>query len=494
MPTVVDHLITRHTLDSKGYVQGAKQVLSSTQGIASKIGSLAGTAGALSVTGMVAFAVNSAVSFDTLTRSLTAVTKSGERAAKVLSFVDKLAIPSVFDSEALAQAATTLEAFGLTTERWLPIVEKLGTVFGGTSGDLMQFVNAIGMIKAGRAGEGLEALGRAGVSRDALKLRGIEFDKGGSLKSEIGALMQAVEAEVNQRFGNLGEVMGGGAAAKFASFTDAMKRGMRDVGNAILTFALPYVERLASWLQEMTQSGQMEKFGQRIVSVFEAVSATLSKVWSILSLIPTPILGIGIAIMALKSPISTIIMLSTAMKASLVEAGTKGAAAMAVAAGKMILLSAAIGGALYIAEGLREWSRRKDLEAEVEGEVPYYVDEIDPKTGKKRRRITTEEERKESRKRIRAEKAKAKLESETGIDLDALANSGTLQTTDPIASESVRVLRAIESNTAPIREMMQYIFGGGELGRSGVSVASMRGGGGSTSKQLRQLRSIGVIT
>ena len=119
---------------------------------------MASVAGMAGLVGLSTYAVNAAISYDTLSRSLTAITKSGERAKQVLNFADVLAGPSVFGSEELASAALTLEAFGLKTEKYLPVVEKLGTIFGGTAGDMMQFVNSLGMLKGGRSGEAFESL------------------------------------------------------------------------------------------------------------------------------------------------------------------------------------------------------------------------------------------------------------------------------------------------------------------------------------------------
>ena len=43
MSTVVDELVTRMTLDPKGYQSGANQVLSTTNKVASGLGTLTGT-------------------------------------------------------------------------------------------------------------------------------------------------------------------------------------------------------------------------------------------------------------------------------------------------------------------------------------------------------------------------------------------------------------------------------------------------------------------
>lgn len=492
MATTVDTLVTKYTLDPSGYSQGASKVASTTQGLASKIGVLAGTAGALSLTGMAAFAINSAVSFDTLTRSLTAVTKSGDRAAQVLKFVDKLAIPSIFDSEALAQAATTLEAFGLTTERFLPIAEKLGTVFGGTTQDLMQFVNALGMIRGGRVGEGIEALSRAGIGREALGKRGMAFDKGGSYLGDVKTLLKAIEAEVNDRFGKIGEIMGEGAAAKFASFTDSLKRGMRDIGNAILTFGLPYVTKLADAIQEMTENGTFREWGDRLVSIFKVMSTIIGGVMQVFSAIPAPILGMVAALALVKSSLSSLTPMAAAFGTAMKVAMEQGAMATMALITKVTAATVAIAFAIYIAEGMKRWIQQKTLQSEAEALIPAF------KTDEKGRFLKDENgkyiqfsdaEREELIRKAKKKILEKKFYDDTGIEPSGMVDSS------PVMSEQVKLLSAIEKNTAPIREMMSYVFGGGELGRAGVGVTSMRGSRSHTSvhRQIAAMTSMGLL-
>jgi hypothetical protein len=287
MASIVDTLITRYTMDPSSYESGARRVTAATQGAGTAIARMVegpiamlgrmassplnGIVAALGVGGLVAAgggAVKAALDYDTMRRSLTAVTQSAERAGQVLRYVDKLAIPSIFTSADLGSAAKTLEAFGLQTERFLPIAEKLGTVFGGTSQDLFQFVDALGMIKGGRTGEGIESLARAGISRDQLKVRGLQFDGGGQFKGQVSQLLDAVEAEVNARFGKLSQEMADGPAAKLASVFDAAGRAVRAVGAAILTVLVPAAERVGSFIQYLVDSGQIEKIATGIAGMF----------------------------------------------------------------------------------------------------------------------------------------------------------------------------------------------------------------------------------
>lgn len=277
MARVIDELITRYVLDDKKYKDGADAVAEHTRRLQSAFGAAERAAKTIGfgvaaigagLIGLGTYAANSAIKFDTLQRSLQAITGSAERAKAILGFVDKLAVPSVFGTEDLGDAARLLEAFGLQTERYLPIVEKLGTVFGGQVEDLKQFANALGMLKAGRGGEALESLGRAGVSRLDLGAKGIKFDGSGQLISSTQETMDAVESIVNEKFGRLSDAMASGPAAKFASLFDNLGRAARTLGQGILRVTMPAIERIGQALENLLNSGAIEKIVQGFEKLF----------------------------------------------------------------------------------------------------------------------------------------------------------------------------------------------------------------------------------
>ena len=289
-----------YELNSKGFEAGAKKVAAasadadkavkksgasamSSGGMLSKLG-----AGAQLVTGTIGAAVGAvaaiavplvmggkaaletATQFDTLQRSLTAITGSGERTGQILSFIDKLAIPSVFDTATLGESAKLLEAFGLSTERFLPIAEKLGTVFGGNAESLNSFVSALGYIKSGRFGEGFESLARGGISRQALTAQGLQFDKGGSFQGTVEQALTAIEIVVNAKFGKLAEEMASGPMAKLASLGDSFNRVMRQIGLSLIDYVVPVFETLASAMENLTK---VNVFGDAIKSFVGSLSS-----------------------------------------------------------------------------------------------------------------------------------------------------------------------------------------------------------------------------
>lgn len=284
MARIVDELITKYTLDASGYQKGADQVARATASAGQSIGGLQGLIGGLAAGaaagGLFAlgkWAVEQAMAFDTMNRSLTAVVGSADRAKQILGFVDELAGPSRFIAQDLGQAALLLEAFGLQTERYLPLAEKLGSLFGGTAADIEQFVRALGMMKGGRAGEALEALARGGITREALMARGLRFNKGGELLSTTSEALDAIESEINAKFGKLSAEMASGPAAKMASLMDAVNKAGRAMGFGILSIAVPAVEKLAGAVEHLVSSGVLQKAVDGVASLFngEAIGDAL---------------------------------------------------------------------------------------------------------------------------------------------------------------------------------------------------------------------------
>jgi hypothetical protein len=279
MAQIIDTLVTEYRMNSKQYEEGAKRVVSSTQGISAVIGratsgigglvtkavaSVGGIGGAISL----GFAAKTAIEFDTIQRSLTALTGSAERAKQILSFTDKLAAPSIFSSQELASGAKLLEALGLQTEKYLPVAEKLGTIFGANEEALMSYITALGYLKGERFGEGFESLSRAGISRTMLKGKGLEFDKGGQFLGSAEQALNAVEQLVTEKFGKLSQEMASGPQAKLASVMDAITRGARVAGAAILSVLVPAAEKVGNFIAYLVDSGRVEKAFKGIASMF----------------------------------------------------------------------------------------------------------------------------------------------------------------------------------------------------------------------------------
>lgn len=263
---VVDTLVTRYVLNAEDYKKGAADIQASTGRLVSgfQVGlsavkglgvGLAGIAG--SVLGLGGMAVKAASDWEVLNSQLAVVTGSFERAREVADFADKLALPSAFfDTKQLASAAKLLETMQLQTERYLPLVSTMASLFGASEESLMGFAAALGRLKAGSFGEAFERMREYGISVQDLMAEGLSFRNGQFqlLDGESAAqgadrALAAVEAVVKKRFGNMDAIMGDTMSAKFATFGETIQKSLRIAGQAI-------TERLAGPF-----AGFVEQFG-----------------------------------------------------------------------------------------------------------------------------------------------------------------------------------------------------------------------------------------
>lgn len=260
MATVVDTLVTRYTLDAQQYRQGAGQVMKDTGAIGAAMDGLLAKAKLLApiigagVLGAGIAAAKSAADWDVLVRQLAVVTGSFERANKIATFAQNLAVPSAFfDTKQLADAARLLEAMNLQTERFLPLASTMASLFGADTQALMEFSSALGRIKSGQFGEAFEALRRYGVSTQLLQGQGLVFDKSGQFQGTADQALAAVENIVKTRFGNMDAIMGNSQMAKFTTILDNISIAMRKAGEQMLKAFGPVLDtagRFASYLQK----------------------------------------------------------------------------------------------------------------------------------------------------------------------------------------------------------------------------------------------------
>lgn len=305
---IIEKVITEYILDADKFKAGADQVMASGKKLVANAGKMGDTIGkgfqmfkglavgatvaSLPMIGLAKTALDSAVAYDTLQRSLNAIVGSAQRTGQILAFVQKLALPSIYTQAQLGEASKTLEAFGLNTERFLPIAEKLGTVFGGTTESLDSFITSLGYLKSGRFGEAFESLARGGISRTALMGEGLKFDKGGQYLGSVDQALTAVEKLVNQKFGQLSKEMASGAGAGLASFSDAWNIAMIKIGTVMLKYVVPIVQTLANALNNLSTSGVLEKLTDGLMSMFDtksigdALISTLAGIMAGLEMIP----------------------------------------------------------------------------------------------------------------------------------------------------------------------------------------------------------------
>lgn len=222
-----------------------------------------GAAGALGA-GIVALgthAVQTAAKFEQFQVTLEVLTGSAQKAQEKLAFIRRLAIPSTFTFQELAEAGTQLEAFRVPLEKALPLIAKLGAAFPNK--ELQDFVNLFGRLGSGDFPD-LEALSGAGLSRLDFIRKGIKFDSQGSLLSSSRETMDALEKIINERYGNILNRIANTTTSKLATVRDKWEQNLKKIGDALVRFVNPILDKIGLFLDRLNKDDNFNKWLQNI--------------------------------------------------------------------------------------------------------------------------------------------------------------------------------------------------------------------------------------
>ncbi len=275
--SIITTLITEFRLNNADYLSKAEQVTKATNAVGRAYQAAAGlmAGGAFAALGGAALKASS--DFDVLNRQLAVVTGSFERAKEIAKFSENLAISSAFfDTKQLATSARLLETFGLTTEKYLPAVETMASLFGASEESLMSFTSALGRLKAGNFGEAFERMREFGISRPDLESVGLKFDKSGSFQGDAQQAIEGVMSIIQSRFGNMGEIMGDANAAKWTTVLDNLSRGLRMVGDVIWKAVTPGLEAMSKAIKTVVDSGRLTEIADKFTRLFTVDPAVLT--------------------------------------------------------------------------------------------------------------------------------------------------------------------------------------------------------------------------
>lgn len=485
--------------DAVRTLEGTARSLGSsiTRAVTSPMAMLAGVTGGAGLIGMAKYALDTSMEMDTLQRRLAGVTGSFRAAADIIKYVQQLAVPSVFDSMQLGNAAVMLEAYGLSAKKWLPIAESITTaMFGPDTGRLQEFVSLLGRAKGGGLGEvfGPEGLGRFGLGRDVFKQMGLAFTKNNEFVGSVDEAMSAIYSVIQTRFGAIAAMMQSGPAAKMASAMDALKMAAKSAGDVMMTSLLPVMEHLTSLLDRLTRGGVIQLaitgfarlFGSlrpqgatgAIVTVIEFILDLPSRIARVLAFVNKHMtflkvtLGAIALLMAVtwgSSIISSIanvakafmavvrvvqMLVTSEMAAALLQSAITGNPA--AIAGVIAATALIAGGAIAAAN----WAR--GMLADI-GQLTR--DNSNPFAERARHLILQG---------LVGGVLNPKMGGPDATGADQATAYG------PGGQQAVGYLRDIRDNTKPLQEMQKAIMGGGDLGRYGVTpaeIASSRGQG-----------------
>jgi hypothetical protein len=213
--------------------------------------------------------VEAAFNFEQLQARLSALT-TPEKATDILGFVRKLAEPSNFTTQQLAEASVQLEAFGLNSKRILPIMAQLGMAFGADSEKLRLLTDMFGRLSQGQLPDA-QVMAQFGISKSKLMKEGIKFDNQGSLLSSTREVMVAIEKIVTRDYGKIFDKMANTGNAKLASLTDVFERLKISVGMQLAETAKGAISSFTNVLTAIEKSGLLERAAKSMLIPFEAL-------------------------------------------------------------------------------------------------------------------------------------------------------------------------------------------------------------------------------
>jgi hypothetical protein len=258
------------------YAEGVQGVLTAFSGVANVILQVA-KAITVAISAIYAFnaaviqsTVQAAFNFEELQKRLSAL-KGPAKANDILDFVRKLAEPSNFTTDELANSAVQLEAFGLNAKRVLPTIAQLGMAFGGGAEKLRLLTDMFGRLSQGQLPD-VQVMSQFGLSKSKLMKEGIKFDNQGSLVSSTREVFVAIEKIVKNNYRKIFEEMANTGNAKLASVTDVFERLKIQVGNSLMDVAKNSLNSLAGLLSAIERTGILEKVAQTMILPFQALA------------------------------------------------------------------------------------------------------------------------------------------------------------------------------------------------------------------------------
>ena len=218
--------------------------------------------------------IKASFAFETLQQRLSALT-TPEKATEILDFVRRLAEPSNFTTEQLANSAVQLQAFGLESRRILPIIAQLGMAFGADSEKLRTLTDMFGRLSQGQMPD-VQVMAGFGISKSKLMKEGIKFDAQGSLISSTRQVFAALEKIVERDYGTIFDKMKNTGDAKLASLVDVFERLKIKIGDALAPLAKTVIDALSKVLGALEGTKILEEMSRILTLPFRAMEKAIT--------------------------------------------------------------------------------------------------------------------------------------------------------------------------------------------------------------------------
>lgn len=285
----VDVLVTKYMMDNRDYIAGSNQVVGATGRVANAIGSYgipiitafttAIIGASTAFAGLAIVSSQKAAEFDAMVKALESVVGSAENAKKALEELHAIAAMPGLGLEEALKGYTALRRTDMTDSMAMRTISAAGNANALASGgraELEQILRAISQIamKPNLSGEELMQLNEAGVP--ASKIIGDKFGTfdGAELKKLGVDSKQALEALV-EGLEKMPKAMGS-AKNSIENLGMALDMAMVGIGTSINNSMTPVIDNITSALENVTENGLFELFGEKLAEIAEATFPALA--------------------------------------------------------------------------------------------------------------------------------------------------------------------------------------------------------------------------
>ncbi|MCG8406748.1 MAG: hypothetical protein MI923_16250 [Phycisphaerales bacterium] len=264
----------------RSLVRGAESGTRAMQGLVRttlRWSTIAGTAAVGAGTLLLKQGIGLNAEFEKYRLTLETVQRSQAKANADIAWIIRFAKTTPFEVQGLAETTAQLEAFGLNARKWLPLVGDLAAAFGGTEEKVQQLVRAISFLRTGASGEAFETLRRVGISRSEFESRGIEFDKGGQLKSDSEEALDALADIIQTRFGGMMDRLSRTFTGTISNIKDTATNSLREVTGPLFDSLTEEAQAFLKQLEEFERTGVTarvtDELGQFLNEAFKSAAA-----------------------------------------------------------------------------------------------------------------------------------------------------------------------------------------------------------------------------
>lgn len=197
----------------------------------------------------------------------------------LLPFFQKLAAKSPLSMNETVSGGIMAENFNLDAKKFLPLAVDMSSAF---KKPLEEIIRAFAYIKSGRTGEGMEAMRSMGISNEALKKVGIQFEKSGEVAEKSkGAMLDAIYLLANKRFSGMAAKQSETYEGKFSNLGDAVFQAFAQGLAKALPIAKNILDAMIKGVEGMTAKFaglDWKTLGDTVSRIVDKASGLFSKI------------------------------------------------------------------------------------------------------------------------------------------------------------------------------------------------------------------------